>query len=102
MNVEDFQAAFCSLRHFAHRAFCAAMILLRAAGDNGRLVLLAADAFSPLALAQRARAAAAIRARPAADSLPLRPRELVLVPSAERALLRRSSCAARRLRSRSS
>ena len=48
-------AAFCSFRQAAHRAFCAAAILLRAAGDSDRVVRLAVETVAPFTLAQRAR-----------------------------------------------
>ena len=67
MNAEANQAAFRSLRHFVDRAFCAAMILLRAAGDSERL---------------------------AAEIRPCR--EDPAVPSAASAVLIPASCAARR------
>ena len=54
VNAQGVQAAFCFFRHFAHRAFCAAMIRLRAAGDSGRLGSLAVEAFVPFTFAQRA------------------------------------------------
>jgi|SRR5579859_3111316 len=49
-----------------HLAFAAAEILERAAADILRLRLGASAVVSPLSLAHRARAAAAMRARPAA------------------------------------
>jgi hypothetical protein len=76
-NVGGYFPAFC----FAHRFFCAAAILARASGLMVRfflalagLVSLVAAFPSPLIFAQRARAAAAIRARPAADIVRLPPR----------------------------
>jgi hypothetical protein len=57
---------------FAHRAFAAAAIALRAAADNFRLpvgfdVVADAPGFITLALAQRTRCAAAMAARPLAE-----------------------------------
>jgi len=84
------QYYFCALRHFAHRAFWAAAIFLRAAGDIVRPLRAVIETTLPLAFAQRARCAAAIRARPAVEIL----LPVLLLPtpfSAEIALLRRSS-----------
>src|SRR6266850_2392947 len=94
-------ADFCVFLHFAHRAFWAAAIRLRAAGDIVCPLRLAIDTtFCPLTFAQRARCAAAIRARPPADILPLRNDPLTF--SADSALLTLSSCDLRRPRSCSS
>ena len=85
------QYYFCALRHFAHRAFWAAAIFLRAAGDIVRPLRAVIETTLPFAFAQRARCAAAIRARPAVEIL-LLPVLLLPTPfSAEIALLRRSS-----------
>src|SRR6266478_1186028 len=81
---------FCAFRHFAHRAFCAAAILLRAAGDIALLRAVIEATFGPLTFAHLARCAAAIRARPAADIV-LPPVRLLPVPfNAESALFRLS------------
>jgi hypothetical protein len=60
---------------------------LRAAGDIFRAVI--ETTFSPLAFAQRARCAAAIRARPEAEILPLRDDPVTF--KAESAFVRLSS-----------
>jgi hypothetical protein len=65
-------AAFCCFLHFAQRAFWAAAIRLRAAGEMARFgadALLAMETTFglPWTRAHRARCAAAIRRRPAAD-----------------------------------
>jgi hypothetical protein len=73
----------------AQRAFWAATMRLRAAGDIARFREAIDTTFRPLTFAQRARWAAAIRARPAADILPLRVDPLPF--SAEIALLRFAS-----------
>jgi hypothetical protein len=63
-------------------------MLDRADADSlRRLPLVMVTIFCPFALAQRARCAAAIRARPPADMVLLR----TVVPSADSALLRLSS-----------
>jgi hypothetical protein len=62
---------------------------LLAAGDILRLWAEMETTFFPLALAQRARCAAAIRARPEGEILPLRDAPFVL--RAESALVRPSS-----------
>jgi hypothetical protein len=79
--------ALCAFRHFAHRAFWAATILLRAAGDIVRPLCAPIETtFWPLLFAQRALCAAAMRARPEADIV--LPARLPLVPfSRERARL---------------
>src|ERR1700756_979230 len=93
----DFFAAFT----FAHRARCAAAILLRALADIVRFLGMATTfSFSPLAFtfAQRALCAAAIRALPAADILPRRavpfryaaPKADSAAPIASTSLLNRS------------
>jgi hypothetical protein len=76
--------------HRAYLALCAAAIFLRAAGDILRLWAEMETTLFPLTLAQRARLAAEIRARPAADIVVL-PVLLFEPFSAESALLRRSS-----------
>ena len=64
----------CTFRHLAQRAFWAATILLRAAGDIVRPLRPTIEkTFCPLLLAHRARWAAAIRARPAAEIVLLAP-----------------------------
>jgi hypothetical protein len=69
LGVGDYRQAFlCAFRHFAQRAFWAATILLRAAGDIVRPLRPTIETtFCPLLLAHRARWAAAMRARPAAE-----------------------------------
>ena len=48
--------AFCAFRHFAQRAFCAALILASAAPDNlRRLRVVIETTFRPLAFAHLAR-----------------------------------------------
>ena len=70
---------------------------MAAADILGRFLEIIETTFGPLALAHRARCAAAIRARPAEEIVPLR---LLLAPvSAETALLSCSSRNERRLRS---
>jgi hypothetical protein len=87
------QRFFCAFRHFAQRVFWAARIRPIAAADMVRFLRVGVDsALGPLTLAQRARCAAAIRARPAADIPPLRRTALTLTPfNAEIALLRMPS-----------
>jgi hypothetical protein len=96
------QRFFCAFRHFAQRVFWAARMRAIAAADMVRFLRVGVvdSALGPLTLAQRARCAAAIRARPAADIPPLRRTALALTPfNAEIALLRMPSCVVRRLRS---
>ena len=81
--------AFCAFRHLARRAFCAPTMRLRATGDIARFLEAIETTFRPLTFAQRARWAAATRARPAADILPLRVDPLPF--SAESAVLRLAS-----------
>lgn len=91
INDLSTQRFFCASRHFAQRAFWAARMRAIAAADIVRLLRVAVGStFCPLALAQRARCAAAIRARPAADippAIPWFPTDF----SDEMALLRFSS-----------
>ena len=71
------QAVFFPAFTRAHRALCAAAILLRAAAESVRFLRIGTTFFSPPAFsrtfAQRALWAAEIRARAAAESLPLVP-----------------------------
>jgi len=88
LSIElHFYAVFCVFRHFAQRAFCAAAIFLRAAGDIVLLRAVIETTFFPLSFAHLARCAAAIRARPAADIV-LLPVRLPVPFSAVIALLR--------------
>lgn len=95
----DFLAAFT----FAHRARCAAAILLRALADIVRFLGIVTTFASPpfaFTLAQRALWAAAILARPAADIPPRRavpfpyvvPKAESAAPTAFISLLSRSCC----------
>lgn len=88
-----------ALRHAAHRAFCAATIRLRAAGDIVRPFRAPMEVtLCPLILAHRARCAEAMRARPAAETV-LPVRWLVAPFSNERARSMPATRVLRRLRS---
>jgi hypothetical protein len=56
LNIDlHFYAVFCAFLHFAHRAFCAAAIFLRAAGDIVLLRATIETTFRPLTFAHHAR-----------------------------------------------